>query len=162
MYQGSENSATWSAAPSDASLLQPEEQELERRIIRAQQLWRSVLQAPSRPGLSEWTVYPGAISPRDWGTAQQLGWVALGAPPGSRGSRLVNAIKQCLRDLGQPNLIGRAAVLAACLSGFLAGPEAAPLVVACLKIFGIVLTISFVAQLIICVAAQMTQRPSPA
>ena len=95
-------------------------------------------------------------------SAQHLGWVGLTAPAGSLASRLVDAIKTCLIELGKPNLIGRAGAMAACLAGFLAGPEAAPMVWTCLKVMGVVLTLSTVAQLLVCVAAKMSARPVPA
>ncbi len=150
-----------------SGVLTPEQVELERRIARAQQLWHPAIQAGPRRYINSQL---GAVSrpvrlgihPIDLASAQHLGWVGLSTPAGTLGSRLVDAIKTCLVELGKPNLIGRAGAMAACLAGFLAGPEAAPLVWTCLKIMGIVLTLSFVAQLLVCVAAKMTQRPVPA
>ncbi len=148
-------------------MLTPEQVELERRIARAQELWRPAVQAG--PG-GYVNAQLGAVSgpvrlglhPIDLASAQHLGWVGQYAPPGTLGSRLVEAIKTCLRELGKPNLAGRAVAMAACLAGFLAGPEAAPLVWTCLKVMGIVLSLAFVAQLLACVAGKMTQRPVPA
>ena len=74
---------------------------------------------------------------------------------------LLDITIQCLKDLGFPNLIARAAVIAACLTpiiGVFLGPEAIPPVAGtvwlCLKITGIVLGITSVIQLITCVIAR--------
>jgi len=147
--------------------LTPEQIALERRIAHARELWRPAVQA----GIGRYVNHQlGAVGrplrlgvhPFDLASAQHLGWIGLTAPAGSLGSRLVDAIKTCLIELGKPNLIGRAGAMAACLAGFLAGPEAAPLVWTCLKIMGVVLTLATVAQLLVCVAAKMTARQAPA
>jgi hypothetical protein len=147
--------------------LTPEQIALEHRIARARELWRPVVQG----GIGRYVDHQlGAaghplrlgVHPFDLASAQHLGWVGLTAPAGSLGSRLVDSIKTCLIELGKPNLIGRAGAMAACLAGFLAGPEAAPLVWTCLKIMGVVLTLTTVAQLLVCVAAKMSARPAPA
>ncbi len=143
-------------------VLTPEQLALERRIARAREMWRPAFQG----GIGQYVQHqlgaagrPVRIHPADLASAQHLGWVGLTAPTGTMGSRLVEAIKSCLVEIGKPNLIGRAGAMAACLAGFLAGPEAAPLVWSCLKIMGVVLTLSTVAQLLVCVAARMAQRP---
>lgn len=150
-----------------SGVLTPEQVELERRIARARELWRPAIQAGPRRyvnaqlGAASGPVRLG-IHPIDLASAQHLGWVGLSTPPGTLGARLVGAIATCLRELGKPNLIGRAGAMAACMAGFLAGPAAAPLVWTCLKAMGVVLTLSVVAQLLVCVAAKMAQRPVPA
>jgi hypothetical protein len=147
--------------------LTPEQIALERRIARARELWRPAVQG----GIGQYVQHQlGAagrpvrmsVHPTELASAQHLGWVGLTAPTGTLGSRLVEAIKTCLVEIGKPNLIGRAGAMAACLAGFLAGPEAAPLVWTCLKIMGVVLTLATVAQLLVCVAARMAQRPATA
>jgi hypothetical protein len=147
--------------------LTPEQVALEQRIAHARELWRPAVQG----GVGRYVQHSlGAagrparlgVHPVDLAAAQHLGWIGLTAPAGTLGSRLVDAIKTCLVEIGKPNLIGRAGAMAACLAGFLAGPEAAPLVWTCLKIMGIVLTLATVAQLLVCVAAKMAQRPATA
>ncbi len=150
-----------------SGVLTPEQIELERRIARAGELWRPAIQAGPRRYIN---AQLGAVSgplrlgihPMDLASAQHLGWVGLSTPAGTMGAQLAAAIATCLRDLGKPGLIGRAGAMAACMAGFLAGPAAAPLVWTCLKMMGVVLTLSFVAQLLVCVAAKMAQRPVPA
>jgi len=147
--------------------LTPEQIALEQRIARARELWRPVVQGGIGRYVNHQLGAAGrplrlAVHPFDLASAQHLGWVGLTAPAGSLASRLVDAIKTCLIELGKPNLIGRAGAMAACLAGFLAGPEAAPMVWTCLKVMGVVLTLSTVAQLLVCVAAKMSARPVPA
>jgi hypothetical protein len=150
-----------------SAALTPEQIALEQRIAHARELWRPAVQAGingyvnRQLGAASRPMRLG-VHPVDLAAAQHLGWVGLTAPSGTLGSRLVDAIKTCLVEIGKPNLIGRAGAMAACLAGFLAGPEAAPLVWTCLKVMGVVLTLATVAQLLVCVAAKMATRPAPA
>jgi hypothetical protein len=75
---------------------------------------------------------------------------------------LWEATKQCVHDMGLASLIGRLAVMVSCLTPLIAGPEAVPLVWACLKLSGIVLTLTTLVPLVTCIAARYFGKQQPA
>jgi hypothetical protein len=144
----------------------PQQAVLEQRIAHARELWRPAVQGGIGQYVSRQLGAADrfgrlAVHPVDLAAVEQFGWLGMTAPEGSLGSRLVDAIKSCLVEIGKPNLIGRAGAMAACLAGFLAGPAGAPWAWTCLKVMGIVLTLATVAQLLVCIAARM-MSPKPA
>jgi hypothetical protein len=88
--------------------------------------------------------------------AQNAMPAATASAPAASGS-IKDVAWQCLKDVGIPMLIGRVATMLACLTPLLAnlaGPEAIPgtaaAVVACLKIFGLVVSLTQIISFLTC------------
>ncbi len=102
------------------------------------------------------------IASREQGGGQQpTSPSATNSAAGAANTTLWEITKQCAKDVGLPFLIGRIPVVLACLTAFLAGPEAAPVVWLCLKLTGLVLTLTQVIALLTCIGARYFSRPQP-
>jgi hypothetical protein len=121
----------------------------DHRIAGARERWRPV----PHGGMGRY-VNPASIP--------HFGFIAAARLRNAERARLVRAIAACLGEIGMPHLARRRRVLAGCLAGFLAGPEAgASLAHECLTAAGVVLPLPLVAKLLTCVAGRMnTAAPS--